>query len=558
MGLGFTPQGAGSTLPLDAFLRSALEAEWLSPQDLAAYEQTVIRSPGSLFNPESHRPLTAAFFGGTGVGKSSLLNQLAGQEIARTGIERPTSREVSIFLHESVEFQQLPDDLPVSDVRMARHANEPMRQILWIDMPDIDSVDSANRDIVLQWLPHIDVVIYVVSPERYRDDKGWRLLREYGGDHAWIFVLNQWDRGEPIQYDDFRRLLTDAGFFDPIVLKTIAKSRADSRSVQSELNELERILGEISSQHLMAQLEAHAGIARLDALRNVLSHVETALGARSDFRSLTPRWREIWDEAVQDLMEGLEWTLIALVRMMSGRMSDKVTESTSQDTPSPQQPSAMPVIWDEWAAGRAQDTLAQLMVATGEQGLPLKPLRNRLSPFVESTGRRVVQQGQLRLRQALALPGNAAQRAAMRVAGLLSILLPSLALGWASYQVVIGYYESATHHLDYLGTDFAVHTLLLIGLAWLGPWFVYTRLRPSVEASALKGLRSGVRQALESAGEEVIGALETTASDHLKLLDTLGAIKAELDQVASQANQDYAPLVRRMISRNGTPPNSSV
>lgn len=547
MGHVTNPGWARSSSSLDAFLEAAIDSEWLSPKDLAAYEQIVIRSPGSLFNPDSHRPLTAAFFGGTGVGKSSLLNQLAGQDIARTGIERPTSREVSIYLHESVDFKQLPNDLPVSDVRMARHANEHTRQILWIDMPDIDSVDSTNRDIVLQWLPHIDVVIYVVSPERYRDDKGWRLLKEYGGDHAWIFVLNQWDRGEAIQYDDFKELLTEAGFADPIILKTIAKSFIDSHSENSELHELERLLGEISSQHLMAQLEAHAGIARLDALLNVVTHFESTLGEHADFRNLTSRWREIWDEALHDLMEGMEWTLIALVRMLSGRINDKVADGPTKES-SAAQPT-MPVIWDEWASGRVQDTLAQLLVAAGDLGLPLKPLKNALSPFVETTGRQVVQRGQLRLRQALALPGNALQRTAMRIAGLLSILLPALALAWASYQVVMGYYESATHHLDYLGTDFAVHTLLLIALAWLAPWFVYTRLRPSVEASALKGLRAGVRQALESAGESIIGTLESTASEHQRILDSLRSIRSEIENEARQANQDYAPLVRRMLAR---------
>jgi len=177
MGQDTSANWAGTSPDFDAFLHRAVEDEWLSSQDLLSYEQVAIRNPGSLFNPDAHRPLTAAFFGGTGVGKSSLLNRLAGQEIARTGIERPTSREVSLFLHESVEFRQLPNDLPISDVRMARHANEATRQILWIDMPDIDSVDAANRSIVLDWLPHIDVVIYVVSPERYRDDKGWRLLK---------------------------------------------------------------------------------------------------------------------------------------------------------------------------------------------------------------------------------------------------------------------------------------------------------------------------------------------------------------------------------------------
>lgn len=545
---------SGPAPELDAFITRALEAQWLSPQDLGAYENLTIRSPGSLFNPNSHRPLTAAFFGGTGVGKSSLLNQLAGQDIARTGIERPTSREVSIYLHESVEFQQLPNDLPVDDVRMARHSNESKRQILWIDMPDIDSVDSANRNIVLQWLPHLDVVIYVVSPERYRDDKGWRLLKEYGGDHAWIFVLNQWDRGEQVQFEDFRRLLTEAGFSDPIVLRTIARATSEAQSSTSELHELERVLGEISSQHLMAQLEAHAGIARLDALREVLVQFDTALGGNEDYVHLAPRWQEIWSEAVHDLMEGMEWTLIALVRMLSGRMTDKVTDGVSQESPA--SPQAMPVIWDEWAAGRAQDTLAQLLVAAGERGLPPRPLKLALSPFIEVTGQKVIQRGQLKLRQALALPGNALQRTAMRVAGFLSILLPSLALAWASYQVVIGYYESATHHLDYLGTDFAVHTLLLIGLAWLAPWFVYSRLRPSVEASALRGLRSGVREALEAAGEGVVATLASTALSHREMIDALHGIQANVEREATLADRDYAPLVRRMIARGVTPPKN--
>lgn len=545
---------SGPAPELDAFLTKALEAQWLSPQDLSAYENLTIRSPGSLFNPNSHRPLTAAFFGGTGVGKSSLLNQLAGQDIARIGIERPTSREVSIYLHESVEFQQLPNDLPVDDVRMARHSNESKRQILWIDMPDIDSVDSANRNIVLQWLPHLDVVIYVVSPERYRDDKGWRLLKEYGGDHAWIFVLNQWDRGEQVQFEDFRRLLTEAGFSDPIVLRTIARATSEAQSSTSELHELERVLGEISSQHLMAQLEAHAGIARLDALREVLVHFDTALGGNEDYVHLAPRWQEIWSEAVHDLMEGMEWTLIALVRMLSGRMTDKVTDGVSQESPA--SPQAMPVIWDEWAAGRAQDTLAQLLVAAGERGLPPRPLKLALSPFIEVTGQKVIQRGQLKLRQALALPGNALQRTAMRVAGFLSILLPSLALAWASYQVVIGYYESATHHLDYLGTDFAVHTLLLIGLAWLAPWFVYSRLRPSVEASALRGLRSGVREALEAAGEGVVATLASTALSHREMIDALHGIQINVEREATLADRDYAPLVRRMIARGVTPPEN--
>ena len=57
--------------------------------------------------------------GGTGVGKSSLLNRLAGKAVAKTGIERPTSREVTLFHHRSVALQHLPENLPIASVKIA-------------------------------------------------------------------------------------------------------------------------------------------------------------------------------------------------------------------------------------------------------------------------------------------------------------------------------------------------------------------------------------------------------------------------------------------------------
>ncbi len=48
------------------------------------------------------RPLIVAFMGGTGVGKSSLLNRLAGKAIAKAGVARPTSKEVTLFHHRDI------------------------------------------------------------------------------------------------------------------------------------------------------------------------------------------------------------------------------------------------------------------------------------------------------------------------------------------------------------------------------------------------------------------------------------------------------------------------
>jgi hypothetical protein len=49
------------------------------------------------------------------------LNRLAGQEIARTGVVRPTSKEVTLFHHTSVKITQLPSRLPIDKIKVAEH-----------------------------------------------------------------------------------------------------------------------------------------------------------------------------------------------------------------------------------------------------------------------------------------------------------------------------------------------------------------------------------------------------------------------------------------------------
>jgi GTPase SAR1 family protein len=159
-----------------AWAQRAAALGWLNFGQVAQFATLEQESPDTLFEGATRRPLVVAFFGGTGVGKSTLLNRLAGQEVARTGVVRPTSREISVYLHESVRLKPLPAHLPVDRVQMVYHRSEAYRDVLWVDMPDFDSTDHSNHELAIKWLPHIDVLIYVVSPERYRDDRGWRML----------------------------------------------------------------------------------------------------------------------------------------------------------------------------------------------------------------------------------------------------------------------------------------------------------------------------------------------------------------------------------------------
>ena len=80
----------------------ACASGWINADVALQLSHFDTRTPEMLFNSGNTRPLIVAFMGGTGVGKSSLLNRLAGKAIARAGIVRPTSREVTLFHHHSV------------------------------------------------------------------------------------------------------------------------------------------------------------------------------------------------------------------------------------------------------------------------------------------------------------------------------------------------------------------------------------------------------------------------------------------------------------------------
>lgn len=524
----------------------AVADDWLGRRDIRPLEELDSGTPASLFEAGTHRPLVAAFFGGTGVGKSTLLNRLAGQPIARTGVERPTSREVSVYLHESVHLRNLPKNFPLEQVRIAQHHDERRRQVLWIDMPDIDSIEQHNRELVLEWLPHIDVLIYVVSPERYRDDKGWRLLQAHGGDHAWLFVINQWDRSHPAQYEDFAKLLAKGGFRDPILLRTDSREHAAPRK-EDDFERLQGFLQEMADRHVIRQLEIRAENLRLDTLRAGIAACLEKLGEGDSYEGLGGEWESLWEEARNELLKGLEWPIQSVARAFVGheanplRRSIDLTREARSETPERQ-----PVLWDDWAQGRLRDALDRLVVEAGNRGLPAIPLKAELDRLFEDAGRAVLNEGQRSLRLALANPGNALQRVGLKISGALAVLLPLGAIGWASWQVVKGYYESALQHLNYLGTDFAIHSGLLILLSWLLPYFVYRKLKPSAERTAIKGLRGGIASALGKLGDQVDEQLARSEEQRARVIEE-GRRIGELAKQAAPEIYEGQGLLERVL-----------
>ncbi len=110
-----------------------------------------------------------ALVGGTGVGKSTLLNALAGDEVSPASVRRPTTGAPVAWIPASSrdEFDDLLRWLGVDEVRVHQNGTLPSLGIL--DLPDLDSVTREHRERVEELLPRVDAVVWVTDPEKYRD-----------------------------------------------------------------------------------------------------------------------------------------------------------------------------------------------------------------------------------------------------------------------------------------------------------------------------------------------------------------------------------------------------
>jgi GTPase Era involved in 16S rRNA processing len=527
----------------------ALQAGWINDKDYKQLNSFDSRTPDSLFAMDV-RPLIVAFFGGTGVGKSTLLNRLAGKAIAKTGVERPTSKEVTLYHHQQVLLQRLPRNLPVDKIKLVAHNDESRKNIIWIDMPDMDSTELQNRQLVLEWLPHIDVLIYVVSPERYRDNKAWRMLLAEGGRHAWIFVLNQWDKGKPEQYDDFIQQLQKAGFENPIVMRTVcAAGQADNQ--MDEFTKLDETVQSLTDKHTIEQLEIRGIQARKDELKQRLESCLHKLGEEQSSQALYESWEKNWQEAVASLEKGFAWPLQQMASVYTDKEAHLLTGLFKKKDAAVLTSALKPArekIWDDWSQSRYDDALDKVILQADGNRLPIMPLRNSFSSVRNKAEKIIHNQTELAVRQALANPGNKLQRFFLKLSSLSATLFPLTAMSWVGYQVFLGFYNSSISQKAYLGVDFAVHSILLILISWMLPYFIKRQLKPSMEKVALKGLKRGLMVGLETINAEVMQAITDTNDQRQHYVEkALTIIKGCSDPMQSGEIKDDATLSRMLI-----------
>jgi hypothetical protein len=148
-----------------------------------------------------------ALVGGTGVGKSSLLNAIAGANVSPAGARRPTTAAPVAWLpfNHREEAGPLLEWIGAPEVR-TREGDGPAMAI--VDLPDLDSVELSHAGLVDALLPRVDAVLWVTDPEKYDDAVLHDLyLRRWMPrlSHQAI-VLNKTDRLSP---EDARRVEVD-------------------------------------------------------------------------------------------------------------------------------------------------------------------------------------------------------------------------------------------------------------------------------------------------------------------------------------------------------------
>jgi GTP-binding protein EngB required for normal cell division len=221
-----------------------------SPELVTEAESLLVRAGERLRLSAAHTVVTLA--GGTGSGKSSLFNALAGANFSPAAVTRPATRNAHACVWGMQGAAPLLDWLDVE--RRYRYARASaldagetaLNGLLLLDLPDHDSVAAGAATAVDRLISLADLMVWVLDPQKYADAAVHNRFLSKMAQHANVttVVLNQSDLLTPQQAhdceEDLRRLLDSEGHGEARVLLVSALTG-------NGLNELRQVLADAVS-----------------------------------------------------------------------------------------------------------------------------------------------------------------------------------------------------------------------------------------------------------------------------------------------------------------------
>src|SRR5271155_2666111 len=194
-------------------------------QELLTEAETLLRRSGERMRMSASHTVVA-LAGGTGSGKSSLFNALAGANFSPAGVTRPTTKHSHACVWGMEGAAPLLDWLGVQ--RRHRYARASaldegeasLTGLLLLDLPDHDSVVTGSAAMVDRLVKMADMLVWVLDPLKYADASvHQRYLVPLSGHSAvTTVVLKQSDTLTAEQVadceEDLRRLLDAEGLIE--------------------------------------------------------------------------------------------------------------------------------------------------------------------------------------------------------------------------------------------------------------------------------------------------------------------------------------------------------
>src|SRR6202000_309166 len=238
-------RGASLTTSAPPFSARPSGQGGFSPELVTEAESLLVRAGERLRLSAAHTVVTLA--GGTGSGKSSLFNALAGANFSPAAVTRPATRNAHACVWGMQGAAPLLDWLDVE--RRYRYARASaldagetaLNGLLLLGLPRHDSVAAGAATAVDRLISLADLMVWVLDPQKYADAAVHNRFLSKMAQHANVttVVLNQSDLLTPQQAhdceEDLRRLLDSEGHGEARVLLVSALTG-------NGLNELRQVL----------------------------------------------------------------------------------------------------------------------------------------------------------------------------------------------------------------------------------------------------------------------------------------------------------------------------